>query len=236
MGLLDSNIVRQASKSLNISGATTTANTYIGSIFDVSNYQIVCFQVKSITSGVKLRLNGGITSGFSPLVLHNRNGQICSDITSTGEYYAEVPSIKHCGFIVITGVENSTTNIDVVLKSGSVTDLKPVQSLYNETKTLSAGATSVDFVLYSLAYLFGYFKFITVYANFRKTKTQITLSTAFMFEGNTPYMKEQEEVSNNSKIYSDWIPIISSSPVIKLDFAGAAAEGDTVYIEVIGIR
>lgn len=239
MGLLDSNIVIKASKSFNLTGAATTSNSYLNGgngVFDVSHYQTLCFSVKTITQGVKFRINGGVSTGFTTVLVHDRAGVLYQNITSVGTYYADVSHITRCGFLIETGVENGTLDIDVVLKSGSTNDLKPIQSLFSKTETLTAGSTFVPFALYNYEDLFRYFKFITVCANFVKIKEDIKISTRFGFQGAFAPPKVQEEVFNTNRIYSDWIPLITPNVTVNLDFAAAAEEGDTVYIEVFGIR
>lgn len=195
--------------------------------------------MKTITEGVVVRLQGGLPSGsYNMIPCYDSESNILRDITVAGTYYADISHVASCGFYIYTGVENGTLDIEVTLKSGSKSvDLKPIQSLFSKTETLTVGSTSTSFNLRSgTAPLLRYFKFITVCANFEKIKEQITLSTRVRFQSAAANPEVQKEVFNTNRICSDWMPLITPEVVVNLDFAAAASEGDTVYVEVFGIR
>lgn len=248
MGLLDSNIFKQATKSINITGPATTSNSYLNGghgIIDVSKYSTLCFQVKTITSGVKLRCYGGVTSNLNTLEAHNTySKELCFEIDKIGTYWCNVSTVKSFGFYIKNGVENGQLDIDICLKTvPAKEDLKPIQLVASKDVTLTVNSTdvSVDFSNQSL--FFTGYKFVIAYICFKNAtnasviKSHIALRTTFIFaDGRGTYGKDVCENENTARLYSEWIPLNSMRIALRIIFEDAAAEGDAVHVELWGVR
>lgn len=248
MGLLDSNIFKQATKSINLSGSATTSNSYLNGgqgIIDVSKYSTLCFQVKTITSGVTFQCYGGVTNGLFALEAHDTNTkELYFVIDKAGTYWCDVSTIKYFGFYIKNGVENGQLDIDICLKTvPAKEELKPIQLVASKDETLDANSTTVGVhFLNQKLFLTGY-KFVIAYIRFKNnvgagvTKSRIALESSFLFaDEKSTYVKEVCEKENSSSLYSEWIPLCSNRIAFKITFEGAAAEGDVVHVELWGVR
>lgn len=248
MGLLDSNVFKPSSKSINLTGAATTKNSYLNGgqgIIDVSKYSVMCFQVKTITAGVTFNVYGGVTSLFNRLFTHEQfRGTLLWNISSVGTYWVDVSSVKFIAFYITNAVENGVLDIDVCLKNTPVqSELKPIQFITSRINSISTSATSVGASFNDEQVYISQFKFVSVYAQIRNsnnvpvTKNRINLSVGYIFKGGASYnYKDLEESTNTSTVYSDWIPLSCDRPDFKFDFDGAASEGDNIYVELWGVR
>lgn len=248
MGLLDSNIFNQATKSINISGSATTSNSYLNGgqgIIDVSKYSTLCFQVKTITSGVTFRCYGGVTNNYFPLEAHHTESKdLYFEIDKAGTYWCDVSTVKNFGFYIRNGVENGQLDIDICLKTVPAReDLKPIQLVASVDKTLTTNSTTVGVhFLNQKLFLTGY-KFIIAYVRFKNNvgtwvvKSRIALESSFIFADEVgTYEKKVCEKENSSSLYSEWIPLCSNRIAFQITFEDAAAEGDVVHVELWGVR
>lgn len=128
MGLLDSNIVRLNAKVANIAGSAVSDNSYLNApnhAIDVSMYQTVCFQIKTITSGVEMLCKGGVTSSFVPLpASYLTTSKGVSPIKTATTYFVDVSAVKTFAFYIQKGVENGTVDIDYILTPYTVNDIR----------------------------------------------------------------------------------------------------------------
>lgn len=248
MGLLDSNVFKPSSKSINLTGAATTKNTYLNGgqgIIDVSKYSVMCFQVKTITADVTFKVYGGVTSLFNSLFTHEQyKGTLLWNVSSVGTYWVDISSVKYVAFYITNAVENGVLDIDICFKNTPVqSELKPIQFITSRINSISNSSTSVGVSFDDNKSYISQFKFISVYAHIRNsnnvpiTKNRINLSVGYTFKGGAGYYyKDLEESTNSYSVYSDWIPLSSDNPTFKFDFDGAASEGDNIYVELWGIR
>lgn len=185
--------------------------------------------------------------------IYDNAGNILDKITNAGTYYVYIGHLVAFKLHSITAIDNNATiSYSLVNEEPSAIKLKPIQVVYKETKTLSAGASSSIFNItddrfFAGKNLFKFFKFYYIYIRYTGVNSAyktvpLTISTANIVEGT---MFEPAVVRAKDTSYmlntEDWVPITCGQNGMRVtiglaDGTSTIEAGDTLYFEIRGLR
>ena len=247
MGLLDNNLFRLVGATSIVSDTSVAVTQGTLKSYTGIKYQYAILQIeKSNSSDMSIVLFKGMGGGLVRFPALDTKGNIYERISKSGIYFLDVSGASEVAVSSLSAVSGLSVNLRFrqVVNRPLLSDIRNEQTIATGNIVLSAGATSGRADLYSDAFkeIFPHFKFFILKAVYRNANnTDVYKSTFrasclyYLDDGKKTY---DEIIATSTNIYSvtsGMCPVKSKAMTV-LFYFDAAAEGDNITYEIVGIR
>lgn len=245
-------------------GQTTYSINKIGNIVTIQNKDKawLCLNIELTTAANMCDLSIGASTGhvngiYSWQYIYDFEGNILDRIQRPGIYYVNISSLRSFSIYSITAKDNSAKiSYELTDSEPPVLNLKPIQVIYQETRTLTAGASAANFEInaerfFQYKNLFQFFKFYYICVRYIGANnaykiiplTISTLNRVGIVGGQIQYEPIIVRASKTSYLLNteDWIPVTCGPNGMRVtiglaDGTSTIEAGDTLYFEIRGLR